>query len=117
MGGHSTRVYRGSGRSVGTCGAGLHCICTARATVHRWAARAGLLGVPSQAPHICEVVQSSRKRGGGCARNDRGCVMGGVSKENGAKDCAVEAAAPLPTPELRGAEQQRVGLTLGAAQL
>ena len=44
-------------------------------------------------------------------------VMGGVSKENGAKDCAVEAAVPLPTPELRGAEQQRVGLTLGAAQL
>ena len=43
--------------------------------------------------------------------------MGGVSKENGAKDCAVEAAAPMPTPELRGAEQQRVGLTLGAAQL
>ena len=44
-------------------------------------------------------------------------VMGGVSKENGDKDCAVEAAAPMPTPELRGAEQQRVGLTLGAAQL
>ena len=61
--------------------------------------------------------RAPRKRGRGCARNDRGCVMGGVSKENGAKDCAVEAAAPLPTPELRGAEQQRVGLTLGAAQL
>ena len=44
-------------------------------------------------------------------------VMGGVSKENGAMDCAVEAAAPMPPPELRGAEQQRVGLPLGAAQL
>ena len=65
MEGHSTRVYRGSGRSLGTCGAGLHCICTARATVHRWAARAGLLGVPSQAPHICEVVQSSEEKGAG----------------------------------------------------
>ena len=61
--------------------------------------------------------RAPRKRGRGCARNDRGYVMGGVSKENGAKDCAVEAAVPLPTPELRGAEQQRVGLTLGAAQL
>ena len=29
-------------------------------------------------------------------------VMGGVSKENGAKDCAVEAAAPLPDPGTKG---------------
>ena len=67
--------------------------------------------------HGEEKEQGGSERGRGCARNDRGCVMGGVSNENGAKDCAVEAAAPLPTPELRGAEQQRVGLTLGAAQL
>ena len=46
-------------------GRGCTASCTARATVHRWAARAGLLGVPSQAPHICEVVQSSEEKGAG----------------------------------------------------
>ena len=62
---HSTRVYRGSGRSLGTCGAGLHCI------MHRTRNRASLgctsrpPGVPSQAPHICEVVQSSEEKGAG----------------------------------------------------
>lgn len=92
---------RGSGRSPGTCGAGLH-ICIARATVHRWAARAGLLGEPSQAPHNFLRWCRAPSKGGWGARNDRGCVMGGVSKDNGSKDNAVEAAAPLPTPELRG---------------
>ena len=98
-------------------GRGCTASCTARATVHRWAARAGLQGCRHRRRTFVRWCRAPRKRGRGCARNGRGCVMGGVSKENGAKDCAVEAAAPLPTPELRGAEQQRVGLTLGAAQL
>ena len=67
MEGHSTRVYRGSGRSLGTCGSGLHCI------MHRTRNRASLgctsrpyrLGVPSQAPLLCEVVQSSEETGAG----------------------------------------------------
>ena len=98
-------------------GRGCTALCTARATVHRWAARAGLQGCRHRRRTFVRWCRAPRKRGRGCARNDRGCVMGGVSKENGAKDCAVEAAVPLPTPDLRGAEQQRVGLTLGAAQL
>ena len=42
--------------------------------------------------------------------------MGGVSKGKGARNCAVKAVAPLP-PGNYEAEQHRVGLTLGAAQL